>query len=49
MEPVAADVESLHFGIGDLDARLIGPFIECTLDLESGFSRGRGDQLESSA
>ena len=46
MERVAADVESLHFGIGYLDALLIGPFIERTLDLEPGFSRGRGDQLD---
>jgi UbiD family decarboxylase len=46
MERVAADVESLHFVIGYLDALLIGPFIERTLDLEPGFSRGRGDQLD---
>src|ERR1700720_3900593 len=46
MERVAADVESLHFGIGDLDALLIGPFIERTLDLEPGFSGGGGDQLD---
>jgi hypothetical protein len=32
MERVAADVESFHFGVGDLDALLIGPLIERTLD-----------------
>src|SRR5580704_15291568 len=45
MERVAADVESVHFGVGDLDALLIGPLIERTLDLEPGFGRRRGDQL----
>src|SRR3984893_18040017 len=46
MERVAADVESVHFGVGDLDALLIGPLIERTLDLEPGFGGGRGDQLD---
>ena len=46
MEGVAADVEVLHFGVGDLDALLIGPLIERTLDLEPGFGRRRGDQLD---
>src|ERR1700732_2994455 len=46
MERVAADVEGFHFGVGDLDALLIGPLIERTLDLEPGFGRRRGDQLD---
>src|ERR1700675_2759145 len=46
MERVAADVESFHFGVGDLDALLIGPLIERTLDLEPGFGGRRGDQLD---
>ena len=46
MERVAADFESLHFGIGDLDALLIGPLIKRTLDLEPGFGCRRGDQLD---
>jgi len=48
MERVAADVEGLHFGVGDLDALLIGPLIERTRDLEPGFGRRRGDQLDLS-
>ena len=32
MERVAADVESLDFGVGDLDALLIGPLNESTSD-----------------
>ena len=46
MERVAANVEVLHFGVGDLDALLIGPLIERTLDLEPGFGRRRSDQLD---
>ena len=46
MERVAADVESFHFGVGDLDALLIGPLIECALYLEPGFGGRRGDQLD---
>ena len=46
MEGVATDVEVLHFGVGDLDALLIGPLIERTRDLEPGFGRRRGDQLD---
>src|SRR4029077_4251774 len=42
----AADFESLHFGVGDLDALLIGPLIERTLDLEPGFGCRCGDQLD---
>ena len=46
MERVAGDVEGLHMGIADLDAFLIGPLIERTLDLQSGLGRGRADQLD---
>ena len=35
MERVAVDVEGLHLGITDLDALLVGPRVERTLDLQA--------------
>src|ERR1700745_1904871 len=46
MEFVAADVEALHLGGGDFDALLVGSRVEGARDLEAGFGRGRGDQLD---
>jgi hypothetical protein len=46
MERIAGDVERVHLAVGDLDAFLVGSFIEHTLDLESGFRRRRADQLD---
>ena len=42
MERVAADVESLDFGIGHLDALLIGPLNESTSDGDKMCIRDRG-------
>jgi len=46
MEGVACDVETLHLGIADLDALLVGPRVERALDFQSGFGRRRADQLD---
>jgi hypothetical protein len=44
MERIATDVEALRLGIADLDAFLIDPCVEGTLDFDPG--RGRRDQLD---
>jgi hypothetical protein len=36
MEGVAADGEAFHLGVADLDAFLVDPCIECSLDFERG-------------
>jgi hypothetical protein len=41
MEWVAIDVEVLHLGIADLNARLVGPRVERTLDLQASVGRRR--------
>src|SRR5216110_2194307 len=46
MEFVAADVEALHRGFGDLDAFLVGSRVEGALYFEAGFGRRRGNQLD---
>ena len=46
MERVACDVERLHLGIADLDALLVGPRVERTLDFQAGLGRRRGDQFD---
>jgi hypothetical protein len=46
MERVAGDVEALHLGVADLDALLVGARVEGTFDFQSGFGRGRADQLD---
>ena len=46
MERVAIDVEVLRLGIADLDALLVGPRVERTLDLQASVGRRRRDQLD---
>jgi hypothetical protein len=46
MECVALDVESFHFGIGDLDSLFVGCSVERALDFQAGFGGGRGNQLD---
>ena len=46
MEWVAIAVEVLHLGIADLNARLVGPRVERTLDLQASVGRRRRDQLD---
>ena len=46
MECVALDVESFHFGIGDLDSLFAGCSVERALDFQAGFGGGRGNQLD---
>ena len=36
MERVAADVEVFHLGLGDLEAFLVDPRVECALNFEPG-------------
>ena len=45
MECVALDVESFHFGIGDLDSLFVGCSVERALDFQAGFGRCRSNQL----
>src|SRR5438874_12324209 len=46
MERVAGDVEALHLGIADFDALFVSAGVECALDFQSGFGRGRADQFD---
>ena len=41
MERIAADVEAFHLGLGDLDAFLVDPCVECALNFEPGLGRCR--------
>ncbi len=45
MEPVVADIETFHLGLGDLDAFLIDPRVEGALNFESGLGACRRDEL----
>ena len=36
MERVAADVEVFHLSLGDLEAFLVDPRVECALNFEPG-------------
>jgi hypothetical protein len=46
MERIAADVEAFHLGLGDLDAFLVDPCVECALNFEPGLGRSRRDELD---
>ena len=46
MELIAGDVEAFHLGFADLDTLLVGAGVECALDRETGFGRGRADQFD---
>jgi hypothetical protein len=46
-EGVGLNVESSHLGVGDLDALIIGIFVEMTGDGEPGISGSAGDQLDN--
>ena len=46
MEHIAADVEVFHLGVGDLDAFLIDPRVECALNFEPGLRRCGRDELD---
>jgi hypothetical protein len=46
MEVIACDVEGFHYGVAHLDAFLIAAGVECALDRETGFGRGRADQFD---
>ena len=46
MERIARDVESLHLGVADLDAFLIGPRIKGAFDLETHVRGSGADQLD---
>jgi len=46
MERVAADIETFHLGLGDLDAFLIDPRVEGALNFESGLGACRRDELD---
>ena len=46
MEHIAVDVETLHLGIGDLDAFLIDRGVENGVDFESGLGRRRRNQID---
>ena len=42
---MAPEVDSLQFGVGDLDAGWIGVWVEFTADFQAGLGRSGGDQL----
>ena len=46
MERVAADVEVFHLGLGDLEAFLVDPRVECALNFEPGLGRCRRYELD---
>jgi hypothetical protein len=46
MERVAADIEGIHLGIADLDALLVGAFVENAFDLQSRLGRGCRNQFD---
>ena len=46
MERVAFDVEELHLGLLDPDARLVGALVDGTVDLEAGLGGCGPDQLD---
>ena len=46
MELIAGDVEALHRGIGDFDARLVGARVEHAFDLEPGLGGRCADQFD---
>jgi hypothetical protein len=46
MERIAADVEAFQLGLGDLDAFLVDPCVECALNFEPGLGRSRRDELD---
>jgi hypothetical protein len=46
MEVMAAEVDGLEFGVGDLDAGGIAVWIELAANLEAGIGCGGGDQFD---
>ena len=46
MERIAADVEAFHLGLGDLEAFLVEPCVECALNFEAGLCRCRRDEFD---
>ena len=46
MERVAADVETFHLGVADLDAFLVDPRVEGALDFEPGLDACRRNELD---
>ena len=46
MERVAADVEVFHLSLGDLEAFLVDPRVECALNFEPGLGRCRRYELD---
>ena len=46
MEFVALNVDGVHLGVGDFDARRIAVGIDLALHLQAGLGRGGGNQLD---